>query len=51
MTRMALKWFHSFGLSNGANLLDSSFCHNLLEAARYDKPVNVQKVLLSAEIS
>ena len=51
MTRMALKWFHSFGLSNGANPLDSSFCHNLLEAARCDKPVNVQKVLISAEIS
>ena len=43
MTLAALKWFHSFGLSNGANWLDSSFCHNLLEAARRDKPVSVLK--------
>ena len=50
-TRMTLKWFHLFGLSNGADPLDSSSCHNLLEAARCDKPVNVQKVLISAEIS
>ena len=28
-----LKWFHSFILSNGSNPLDSSICHNLLEAA------------------
>ena len=43
MTHTALKWFHSFGLSNGANPLDSSTCHNLLEAARRDKPVSVLK--------
>ena len=43
MTDAALKWFHSFGLSNGANPLDSSICHNLLEAARRDKPVGVLK--------
>ena len=41
MTHAALKWFHSFGLSNGANPLDSSVCHNLLEAARRDEPVSV----------
>ena len=46
----ALKWFHSFGLSNGANPLDSSICHNLLEAARRDKPVSVKKAPISAEI-
>ena len=34
MTHAALKWFHSFGLINGANPLDSSICHNLLEAAK-----------------
>ena len=43
MTHAALKWFHSFGLSNGANPLDSSICHNLLEAARRDKPGGVLK--------
>ena len=43
MTHAALKWFHSFGLSNGPNPLDSSICHNLLEAARRDKPVSVLK--------
>ena len=32
MTHAALKWFHSFGLSNGANPLNSSISHNLLEA-------------------
>ena len=42
-THAALKLFHSFGLSNGANPLDSSICHNLLEAARRDKPVSVEK--------
>ena len=36
MTHAALKWFHSFGLCNGTNPLDSSICHNLLEAARRD---------------
>ena len=40
MTHAALKWFHSFGLSKGANPLDSSICHNLLEAARRDKPIS-----------
>ena len=50
MTHAALRWFHSFGLSNGANPLDSSICHNLLEAARRDKPVSVKKAPLSAEI-
>ena len=43
MTHASLKWFHSFGLSNGANPLDSSICHNLLEAGRRDKPVSVLK--------
>ena len=43
-------WFHSFGLSNGANPLDSSIYHNLLEAARRDKPVSVKKAPTSAEI-
>ena len=41
MTHAALKWFHSFGLSNGVNPFDSSVCHNLLEAGRRDKPVSV----------
>ena len=50
MTHAALKWFHSFGLSNGANPLDSSICHNLLEAARRDNPVSVKKAPISAEI-
>jgi len=50
MTHGALKWFHSFSLSNGANPLDSPICHNLLEAARRDKPVSVKKVHVSAEI-
>ena len=50
MTHAALKWFDSFGLSNGANPLDSSVCHNLLEAARRDKPVSVKKAPISAEI-
>ena len=40
MTHAALKWFHSFGLSNGANPFDSSIGHNLLEAARRDKPAS-----------
>ena len=43
MAHAAFKWFHSFGLGNGANPLDSSICHNLLEAARRDKPVSVKK--------
>ena len=34
ITRVSLKCFHLFGLSNGASLLDSSICHNLLKAAR-----------------
>ena len=50
MAHAALKWFHSFGLSNGANPLDSSICHNLLEAARRNKPVTVKKAPISAEI-
>lgn len=50
MTQAALKWFHSFGLSNGANPLDSSVCHNLVEAARRDKPVSVKRAPMSAEI-
>lgn len=41
ITHTALKWFHAFGVSNGANPLDSSICHNLLEAARRDEPVSV----------
>ena len=41
MTHAALKWFHSFGLSNGANPL---------EAAKRDKPVSVKKAPISAEI-
>ena len=50
MTHAALKWFHSFGLSNGANPLDISICHNLLEAAEPDKPVSVKRAPISAEI-
>ena len=50
MTHAALKWFHSFSLSSGANPLDNSICHNLLEAARRDKPVSVKKAPISAEI-
>jgi len=50
LTHVALKWFHSFGLSNGANPLDSFICHNLLEAARRDKPVSVKKAPISADI-
>ena len=50
MTHAALKWFHWFGLSNGANPLDTSICHNLLEAAKRDKPVSVKKAPISAEI-
>jgi len=50
MTHAALKWFHTFGPSNSANPLDSSICHNLLEAARRDKPVGVKKAPISAEI-
>ena len=50
MAHAALKWFHSFGLGNGANPLDSSICHNLLEAARRDKPVSVKKEPISTEI-
>ena len=50
MTHAALKWFHSFGLSSGANPLDSYVCHNLLEAARRDKPVTVKRTPISAEI-
>ena len=50
MAHAALKWFHLFGLSNGSNLLDSSICHILLEAARRDKPVSVKKTPTSAEI-
>ena len=42
MTQAAIKWFYSFGLSNGASPLDSSICDNLLEAARRDKPVSVR---------
>ena len=43
MTDAAPKWFHSLGLSNGVNPLDSSICHNLLEATRRNKPVSVLK--------
>ena len=50
MAHAAFKWFHSLGLSNGANPLDSSICHDLLEAVRRDKPVSVKKAPLSAEI-
>ena len=50
MTHTAFKWIHLFGLSDGASLLDSSICHNLLEAARCDKSVSVKKVPISAEI-
>ena len=50
MTHAALKWFHSFHLSNSANPLDSSICHNLLEAAKRDKPVSIKKAPISAEI-
>ena len=50
MAHAALKWFHSFGLSNGANPLDSSICHNSLEAARRNKPATVKKAPISAEI-
>ena len=50
MNRAALKWFHLFSLSNGINPLDSSICHNLLEAARRDEPVSVKKASISAEI-
>ena len=50
MTHAVLKWFYLFGLSNGANPLDSFICHNLLEAARRDKPVSVKKTPTSAEI-
>ena len=45
MAHATLKWFHLFGLSNGADLLDSSICHILLEAARLDKPVSVKRRL------
>ena len=45
MAHTALKWFHLFGLSNGANLLNSSICDILLEAARLDKPVSVKRRL------
>ena len=50
MPHAALRWLHLFGLSNGTNLLNSSICHNLLEAARRDKPVSVKKAPISAEI-
>ena len=43
MNRAALKCFHLFGLSNGNNPLDTSKYHNLLEAARRDKPVSILK--------
>ena len=45
MVHATLKWFHLFCLSNGANLLDSSICHILLEAASLDKPVSVKRPL------
>ncbi|RMX50900.1 hypothetical protein pdam_00016114, partial [Pocillopora damicornis] len=35
---------------NGANPLDSSICHNLLEAAERNKPITVKKAPISAEI-
>ena len=50
MSHAALKWFHSLGPSNGANPLDNSICHNLLEAARRNKPVSVKKAPISADI-
>ena len=50
MSHAALKMFHSLGPSNGANPLDSSICHNLLEAARRNKPVSVKKAPISADI-
>lgn len=50
MTHAALKWFHSFSLSSGANPLDNYICHNLLEASRRDKPVCIKKPPISAEI-
>ena len=46
----ALKWFHFFIPSNGSNPLDSSICHNLLEAAKRCKPVTVKKAPISADI-
>ena len=46
----ALKWFHFFIPSNGSNPLNSSICHNLLEAAKRCKPVTVKKAPISADI-
>ena len=49
MIRAALKWFHSFGVSNEASPLDSSICPNMLQAARCSKPHNVKKTSILAE--
>ena len=50
LTHAALKWFHSFipGIIN--NPLDSSICHNLLEAAKRCKPVITKKAPISADV-
>ena len=43
VTHAALKRFHSFGVSNEANPLDGSICHNFFEASRRSKPYKVKK--------
>ena len=50
MSYAALKWFHSLCPSNGANPLDSSICHNLLEAARRKSLPTLLRVLLISSL-
>lgn len=50
-THAALKWLHSFIPEDTANLLDSSICRNLIEAAKRSKIVPTNKKLpISSEI-
>ena len=47
LVHAGLKWFHSFIPDDVQNTLDSSICHNFLEAAKHRKSSPVVKKLKS----
>lgn len=50
LVQAALKWYHSFLPSNQVNPFNSSICHNLLEAAKREKPSTKRKLPASTEM-
>jgi hypothetical protein len=50
LAHAALKWFHSFAPEVQQNPLDSSLCHNIIEAAKRSKNPVQKKLPVTPEM-